>query len=714
MITYYEGMDNHGVFHQIEKRVDPVVDGTKLVEDEPVLYDLSTFPEKMSVQEFDKQIIEASIPPEVKDQIDEVIAEANALASVGKADVVAEQNQAAWKRGMYLSWIHSRDITLIMKALGYPKKLEGVHDLGETCKAKYLKQRISSADRWYIDLVTSLPDEQDVVIGFLNPSFSGSLFNWGLKKSGIQNAMDAHRLSDHHLGNPDAPLDLIEKSVNFLNHHIPREHMGIRHEVKGEWRNIEEIMTVDHSTRDNPLLRIISRDVAILYEMLELEGKITPWQLLDPKIKYAIPRKVELNFEESKVLRTIEMKGTVVYDPSTDFWTISGSSGWNLTEYTNGDPLSARIAFFEPLEKNYVLTISPRSYGSSLIVSHQVVHAEIDGFRVLLDTDFDYITSVVGFDFMVTGIKQNPVPDDRLISKAELIEDHHAVENLLAHEAEFGMVTVMCSASIKDLKSLTAEEIRRKRQLDDLHKAIGTTRIDSEIEALKFEIEKTESRIRRIQKMKASSKYWDSAKRFGEMWGKYCTKDQRLRLGGRHVPICTGGGPGIMQAIADGAREQNAQVIGIDCIFGNDNRFDLSNDFSVSSNVRLRCNDFAIRESALINYSHVIIFWPGGYGTSWEAFETLCKIQTDHLRRNKTKVIFVHSEFWMPLYEYICHMVEAGTVNEFNDRIRVPGLDSELSQERYVAEFVSDEVEAFKVAKDHIEFLYQNNELSLK
>jgi predicted Rossmann-fold nucleotide-binding protein len=183
-----------------------------------------------------------------------------------------------------------------------------------------------------------------------------------------------------------------------------------------------------------------------------------------------------------------------------------------------------------------------------------------------------------------------------------------------------------------------------------------------------------------------------------------------------------------MRAAAIGAREQGAQVLGIDSVFNNDENFKFndplqpvsglnprSSHHSLASNVRLICNDFAIREAALINYAYVILFWPGGYGTSWEVFETLSKIQTGHLRRWRTKAIFVHREFWQPLFDAIAHLRDIGTINAYGDRIFIPGVDDDIDEYRdgaYVAEVVDSPEEAFTKARDYIEGLARENKLS--
>ena len=211
-----------------------------------------------------------------------------------------------------------------------------------------------------------------------------------------------------------------------------------------------------------------------------------------------------------------------------------------------------------------------------------------------------------------------------------------------------------------------------------------------------------------------SSKYWDSALKFGELWGKYAAQEQEKALGGCYVPLCTGGGPGIMRAVAQGARSQHAHVIGIDCQFGYDNFFNLKDSYSVYSNQRLRMNNFSIREGVLINYSHVILFWPGGFGTAWEVCETLSKISTNHLRRNRIKAIFVHREYWEPFFKFVDLMRENGAINSYGDLIKIPGVEDKLSDDAYIAEVVDTPEEAFEKTRVFVEDLYQRNQLTLK
>ncbi|CAM2069516.1 hypothetical protein SCOR_29355 [Sulfidibacter corallicola] len=285
---FYEGTDNKGVYHRIERRVDPHYDGIGGAAEFPVRYDLASLPKGMSPEDFDRKIVLPQIPESVLERIDAVMVEAEALAEEGRADT-PPLDRDGWRRGMILSWIHSRDMTTIQAAMGYPKVLTGRHDLEEFALGKHLKGRLHSADPWYRDYVLGLDDEALINVGFYNAHISASMFKWGDNKSGTQNGMDAHRLSDHHIGTDEYPLDLIEKGVNFVVHHMPREHYGIRHEPKAPWDLLEYRLVHDHSTADSEVLRHIARDAAAIIRMLEDAGKITPWQLLDATLEACPP-----------------------------------------------------------------------------------------------------------------------------------------------------------------------------------------------------------------------------------------------------------------------------------------------------------------------------------------------------------------------------------------------------------------------------------------
>lgn len=400
----------------------------------------------------------------------------------------------------------------------------------------------------------------------------------------------------------------------------------------------------------------------------------------------------------------LEIRGEVVYDPSSNSWKGKGTSWWIETTLDN----AVEILFEEPLTFDPVNPIAVKVLEGQAKVDTDIMDQQ--GFLMWCN---DHGAEPVKLAFLVRGTQT--VPNDRTLSTEDSFADIYAAGLLFDYEAKYGVVSVMGSASI------TSEEIV-KTKLEILENEINgllKSRDEEENEFKKQVLEKNANLLRiRMERhksiMEKSTEYWNSAKKFGELWGLYSTREQAKALDGRYIPICTGGGPGIMQAVAEGARSQNAHVVGIDCQFGYDNFFDLTDSYAVYSNQRLRMNNFSIREGILINYSHVILFWPGGYGTAWEVFETLSKISTHHLRRRRTKAIFVHKEYWKPMFEFCEQMRKFGAINSFGDRILIPGVDDEHPDRAYLAEVVDSAEEAFWKTREFVETLHQRNELTLR
>ncbi|KII27305.1 hypothetical protein NL64_28490 [Pseudomonas fluorescens] len=290
---YYEGTDG-SVFRQLQRNADPAQDGTKLAANHPSVFAIDDAPDSVSIDEFDRRM-EAVIPAEVLARIHSVMRAAELLAERGLADT-PPIDRGEWRRGMILSWSHARDLAVILDALGQPRPTANRHDIDELVLARHLKERLSSADQWYIDYVTSLDDGAWINVGFFNPHLSASMYKWGDAKQGKQNAMDAHRLSPHHQGNSESPIDWIERAANFVIHHIPREHRGIRHEARGEYTQLEERLAVDPAIKNSEIGKAIARDVAALCELLEREGKIVPWRSLKVPDNEVTPSMIEHAF----------------------------------------------------------------------------------------------------------------------------------------------------------------------------------------------------------------------------------------------------------------------------------------------------------------------------------------------------------------------------------------------------------------------------------
>lgn len=411
-------------------------------------------------------------------------------------------------------------------------------------------------------------------------------------------------------------------------------------------------------------------------------------------------------------MHEVQLRGNLFYEPKTHTWTGSGTGWWIEKTHEN----AAKITFEEPvtfdrsdlLNSTYGLSITNIN-NNGLIDTY---HVDEDGFYVRWR---DYSDSTCIVSFLVSGRKASYVPNERTLSSEESVADIYASNLLFDYEAQYGVITVMGSGTISCKEIADQKLAVLDSHVNQYQTKIGTEQDFLGKQVLEDRLNKTHLRMHRHRTIvERSAHYWDSAKKFGELWGKYAVEEQEKALGGRYVPLCTGGGPGIMRAAAQGARSQNAHVVGIDCQFGYENFFDLKDSYSVYSNQRLRMNNFSIREGVLINYSHVILFWPGGFGTAWEVCETLSKISTNHLRRRRTKAIFVYRDYWEPFFRFVERMREFGAINSYGDRIKIPGVDDEYPDDAYIAEVVDSPEEAFEKTRAFVEELHRKNQLTLR
>ena len=274
----YRASDRRGVEHVIERRVDP----KQSVED---LLPPGTLPRwggitvgRLNAEQMDREL-ERRTPPHMLDQFDRVLARASELHKSGLAEAPMADTHG-WRRQLILCWHHSLDVATTCLALGHFRNVSGLHDLAEFVPAGRIQAQAGPRSRWYEDFLNGLDPTEPVGVGFLNANFCSSLCRWGEAKTGTQNAMDAHRLSCHHDGCPETPQEWIERSVNFVFHHLPRESYGIRHEPLCDWSALDERLAEDPAMKDDPIGHEIIEDARVIMPKLEEHGYLVPWHLL--------------------------------------------------------------------------------------------------------------------------------------------------------------------------------------------------------------------------------------------------------------------------------------------------------------------------------------------------------------------------------------------------------------------------------------------------
>ncbi|HAD21987.1 MAG: lysine decarboxylase [Opitutae bacterium] len=173
------------------------------------------------------------------------------------------------------------------------------------------------------------------------------------------------------------------------------------------------------------------------------------------------------------------------------------------------------------------------------------------------------------------------------------------------------------------------------RELSEFEKKYKST------DHLKSDLQLEHARLRRIQKL---SKYYDDAV---QLANKVSTWSRSQSSEMRNCFVCSGGGPGIMEAANRGAKEAGSKSIAL----GISLPFEQGVNEYASPELSFEFHYFFIRKFYFLYHAKAVFAFPGGFGTMDELFETLTLLQTNKL--NKKMPIFLYGkEFWEGLINF--------------------------------------------------------------
>jgi uncharacterized protein (TIGR00730 family) len=126
---------------------------------------------------------------------------------------------------------------------------------------------------------------------------------------------------------------------------------------------------------------------------------------------------------------------------------------------------------------------------------------------------------------------------------------------------------------------------------------------------------------------------------------------------GDRLYICTGGGPGIMQAANMGASRAGARSMGLNI----DLPMEQFPNKYIAPELIFRFHYFFMRKLWFLYQAKAIIIFPGGFGTLDELFETLTLVQTKRMEKINIPILLYDEEFWTRLINFD-HLVECGFI----------------------------------------------------
>jgi uncharacterized protein (TIGR00730 family) len=161
-----------------------------------------------------------------------------------------------------------------------------------------------------------------------------------------------------------------------------------------------------------------------------------------------------------------------------------------------------------------------------------------------------------------------------------------------------------------------------------------------------------EAQVRRARSLARNSHYYEKARAFGELVARYSAgKAPRDKLF-----ICTGGGPGIMEATNRGAHEADGVSVGLAIALPME---EAANPY-VTPALSFKFHYFALRKMHFMMRAKALVAFPGGFGTLDELFEVITLVQTRKARQ--VPIVLFGSDYWKRLINFDM-LVEEGVIS---------------------------------------------------
>jgi uncharacterized protein (TIGR00730 family) len=161
--------------------------------------------------------------------------------------------------------------------------------------------------------------------------------------------------------------------------------------------------------------------------------------------------------------------------------------------------------------------------------------------------------------------------------------------------------------------------------------------------------------LKRSRKALEWSRYYEDARQLAKALTKWSMSLDAER---HRFVVCSGGGPGIMEAANRGAKEAGGKSVGLNIRLP----FEQAPNRYITKDLVFNFHYFFMRKFWFAYLAKALVIFPGGFGTIDEMFEILTLAQTRKLSK-KLLVILYGSEYWSEVLR-LEPLAEWGAINE--------------------------------------------------
>ena len=158
--------------------------------------------------------------------------------------------------------------------------------------------------------------------------------------------------------------------------------------------------------------------------------------------------------------------------------------------------------------------------------------------------------------------------------------------------------------------------------------------------------------IAEAKRLMRNAQHYDQARLFARLVASYSAAQPAEK----RLYICTGGGPGIMEAANRGAHDMGAPTVGLNIALPHEQH---ANPY-VTPSLSFKFHYFAMRKMHFMMRAKALVAFPGGFGTLDELFEVITLVQTK--KAQPVPIVLFGSDYWKRLLN-VDVLLEEGVVS---------------------------------------------------